>query len=95
MVPFITRDEYSKEGDQTASREWWGEKLNGAKGLPGFFFYHAQRLTAQERINSRGIELYFKYDTLPTNVHGYIQRVWLEIMRTATIQNGYTECYFA
>lgn len=95
MVPFITRDEYSKEGDQTASREWWGEKLNGAKGLPGFFFYHAQRLTAQERINSRGIELYFKYDTLPSNVHGYIQRVWLEIMRTATIQNGYTECYFA
>jgi hypothetical protein len=93
MVPFVNRDEYSNEGDATSSRTWWGKALNGQ--LPGFFFYHAQRLTAQERINSRGIELYFKYDTLPTNVHGYIQRVWLEIMRTATIQNGYTECYFA
>ena len=96
MVPFVNRDEYSNEGDATSTRSWWGKDLGGVGGqLPGFFFYHAQRLTAQERINSRGIELYFKYDTLPTNTNGYIQRVWLEVMRTATIQNGYTECYFA
>jgi hypothetical protein len=95
MVPFLTRDEYSKEGDLISAKKWLGTSQSGTKGLPGFFFYHAQRLTEQQRINSRGIELYFKYDTLPTNVHGYIQRCWLEIMRTATISNGYTECYFA
>ena len=93
MVPFVNRDEFSNEGDATSSRNWLGKDLD--EQLPGFFFYHAQRLTAQERINSRGIELYFKYETLPDNTHGYVQRVWLEVMRTATIQNGYTECYFA
>ena len=93
MVPFVNRDEYSNEGGLISSKKWWGKEFD--TNLPGFFFYHGQRLTAQERINSRGIELYFKYDELPSNTHGYIQRVWLEIMRTATIQNGYTECYFA
>jgi hypothetical protein len=94
MVPFLTREEYSNEGVSLSTRTWWGSPIN--TNLQGRLFHHSQRLTSQERINSRGIELYFKYDTLPsTNVKGWTQRVWLEVMRTATISNGYTECYFA
>jgi len=94
MVPFVTREEFSNEGDSLHSRTFFGYAINGE--LQGRFFHLSQKLTAQERINSRGIELYFKYEDLPTaGGTDYTQRVYLEVMRTATIQNGYTECYFA
>jgi hypothetical protein len=93
MVPFISREEYSAEGVSLSTRTWWGSPLN--TNLRGKFFHHSQRLTSQERINSRGIELYFRYEDLPAVAEGWTQRVWLEVMRTATIANGYTECYFA
>jgi len=98
MVPFINRELYSREGECLSTREYFG--YNQQTSLSGRMFYLAQKLTKQERINSRGIELYFKYDDLPNNVPAgfgtsYVQRVWLEVLRTATIQNGYTECYYA
>jgi hypothetical protein len=62
-------------------------------GQAGRFFWCSQRLTDQERINSRGIELYFKFSGIKAGT--YTQRVFLEVMRTATLANGYTECYFA
>tara|TARA_R110000764_G_scaffold121830_3_gene209459 strand:- start:1389 stop:2942 length:1554 start_codon:yes stop_codon:yes gene_type:complete len=94
MVPFVTREEYSNEGESLTTRKFLGRVQNTE--LDGRFFHLSQRLTSQERINSRGIELYFRYDGLPTAPGtDYTQRVFLEVMRTATIQNGYTECYFA
>ena len=93
MVPFISREEYSAEGVSLSTRTFWGSVFD--TNLRGKFFHHSQRLTSQERINSRGIELYFKYEDLPAVAEGWTQRVWLEVMRTATISNGYTECYFA
>ncbi len=98
MVPFINRELYSREGECLSTREYFD--FNQSTNLSGRMFYLAQKLTKQERINSRGIELYFKYDDLPNNSPAgfgtdYVQRVWLEVLRTATIQNGYTECYYA
>ena len=94
MVPFVSREEYSNEGDSLTTRTYFGYSEKAK--LQGRFFHLSQRLTSQERINSRGIELYFKYNALPVEGAGkYTQRVFLEVMRTATISNGYTECYFA
>ena len=94
MVPFVTREEFSNEGASISKRPFFGYTQD--EELQGRFFFLSQRLTSQERINSRGIELYFKYEDLPTAGGTlYTQRVYLEVMRTATIQNGYTECYFA
>lgn len=93
MVPFITREEYSNEGESLSARKWWDNSIKD--NLAGKFFHLSTKLTSQERINSRGIELYFKFENLPTNTKEYTHRVFLEVMRTATIQNGYTECYFA
>jgi hypothetical protein len=98
MVPFINRELYSREGETLSTRQYFG--YNQSDNLSGRMFYLAQKLTKQERINSRGIELYFRYDDLPNNSPNgfgtaYVQRVWLEVLRTATIQNGYTECYYA
>ena len=92
MVPFITREEFGNEGDILTGRKW----LNNAQHtLSGKFFWCSSRLGKQERINSRGIELYFQLEDLPASTAGYVQRVYLEVMRTATLTNGYLECYYA
>ena len=93
MVPFITREEYSNEGESLSGRKYWDNVIK--TNLQGKFFHLATKLTSQERINSRGIELYYKFEDLPANTKEYTHRVFLEVLRTATIQNGYTECYFA
>lgn len=93
MVPFITREEYSNEGESLSARKFWDNSIKD--NLAGKFFFLSTKLTSQERINSRGIELYFRFEDLPDNTKDYTHRVYLEVMRTATIQNGYTECYFA
>ena len=75
--------------------------------LAGDFFWAAGRLNKNQRINSRGIELYFKVDALPailsrqagdgtiTASPGYTQRVYMEVVRTATLGDGYFQCYYA
>ena len=93
MVPFVTREEYSNEGQSLSGRKYIGNVIS--TNLGGKFFHLATKLTSQERINSRGIELYYRFEDLPDNTKDYTHRVFLEVLRTATIQNGYTECYFA
>ena len=93
LVPFVNRQEYAFEGDVLTGRTYKGVATNLA--LQGLFNWNANRLGKQERINSRGIELYFKMADLAASTAGYTQRVYLEIMRTATLTNGYLECYFA
>lgn len=92
MVPFITRQEFANEGAILSSRTWLS---NAQTTLGGKFFWCSSRLGKQERINSRGVELYFQLEDLPASTAGYVQRVYLEVMRTATLTNGYTECYYA
>jgi hypothetical protein len=97
MVPFVNRQEYCSEGTSLSTRTFdltsIDSSADAALGLAGSFFWCSQRLTSQERINSRGIELYFKFSGI--DAANYTQRVYLEVMRTATLQNGYTECYYA
>jgi len=119
LVPFVNREEYCGEGDQTTTRSavGWVQGGNGATSgtqavranHPNFvskFFWSGARLNKNQRINSRGIELYFKVNELPTKITrndgatdfvspGYIQRVYMEVVRTATLSNGYFQCYYA
>tara|TARA_R110000803_G_scaffold88854_2_gene155871 strand:- start:1560 stop:3107 length:1548 start_codon:yes stop_codon:yes gene_type:complete len=124
LVPFINREEYSNEGDGITQRtlgltkKWTQGGQGTANGTPaqragkatlsGNFFWCASRLNKNQRINSRGIELYFKVNELPpvivrtdtdtavaTTSPGYTQRVYMEVVRTATLQDGYFQCYFA
>ncbi len=92
MIPFVNREEYSNEGESLSARTFNKHPIDTSLGNE--FFWGACRLTKQQRINSRGIELYFSQQ-MRANASGWVQRVWLEVMRTATLQNGYTECYFA
>ena len=76
-----------------------GQQGAGAVGVggqyPGTQFWNAMRLNRGERVNSRGIELYFKQDIDAVANTQFIQRVWLETLRTAVLQDGIMECFYA
>tara|TARA_R110000796_G_scaffold127568_2_gene242901 strand:+ start:143 stop:1639 length:1497 start_codon:yes stop_codon:yes gene_type:complete len=89
-VPFVVRQEYSGEGLVL------GGKFEGhdqTTALTNQFFYVAARLNRNERVNSRGIEMYLKYDTLGAGNHTV--RFYIEMMRMATLRNGITSVEYA
>ena len=100
MVPFITREEWNFEGQGLASGQFEGYSMKGENsGLAGRFFYQCYKLNRNERINSRGIELYQEFDPLP-NSKGAVAntatlRTYLEIVRVAQLQDGKMDCFFA
>ena len=67
---------------------------NGGQ-YPGTQFWNAMRLNRGERVNSRGIELYFKQDVDALANSNMVQRVWLETLRTAVLVDGVMSCYYA
>lgn len=57
-------------------------------------FWQAIRLNKNERVNSRGIELYNKVRTLPAGTQYQLQ-AWIELVRLATFEDGYLTSFFA
>ena len=107
MIPHISKDMYNQEGggtggggltDSLAAAQYNGHAPgSNTLGIRGQFFYQAHRLNKNERINSRGIELETQYSELPGLApnNNYTQRVWIELLRTATLNSGVFDCYFA
>jgi len=101
-VPYITRDEYNREGGGTGGGGLSSKERSGYNGnllsanWSGRYFHQAHRLNRNERINSRGIELETTYSSLPTSAGGsYTQRVWIEIVRSATLRDGMMDVFYA
>ena len=93
MVPFVTREEYSAEGVALTTDEFMGyvqQEGDAATevGVLGRFNWLSYRLNRNERINSRGLEYYWKYDGLD-NGGLYTQRCWLELAKISVLQAGY------
>jgi hypothetical protein len=103
LVPFVSREEYAREGVSISNINLEGRTLSGgANGaardidggaLGGRFFWCASKMPHNERVNSRGIEVYFDYVQLPDAT--YTMRCWLELVRVATLTNGIMETSFA
>jgi hypothetical protein len=100
MVPFISREEYNFEGDGLASAtyEGWQQKSDD-NGLANNFFYQAYKLNRNERVNSRGIELYNTWDKIKNSkavgTNSCTLRTFLEIVRVAQLVDGKIETFFA
>jgi hypothetical protein len=102
-LPMISRDEYynvgklapsdddSKTGLTAAKFEGHIQKLVSA-GLGGNFRWTAFRLNRGERVNNKGIDLVYK-NTVPAG--NYTLRVWVELLKVATIEGGKMNAYFA
>ena len=77
------------------------QDLTANSNLPGQMMWFASRLNKGERVNSRGIELYFKFGAMPLKSTGpdtyadYVQRCWLEQIKVAELSNGVMTSYFA
>jgi hypothetical protein len=102
IPPMVTREEYSAEGTALTGEEFMGWDQNegtlaGAgtgRGLLGRFAWNSFRLNRNERVNSRGLEIYYKYVTLSTE-SAYTQRSWLELAKVTVISNGYVTTQLA
>lgn len=89
-LPFVTRQEYSGEGNTIASATYEGNTQNASRGIDSNFFFQAYKLPAG-RVNARGLELTTKLDSLPALASGqnYTQRSYVEIGRVAVLKNGF------
>ena len=100
MVPFVTREEYNFEGQglSSATYEGWGQNSDD-NGLANNFFYQAYKLTRNERVNSRGLEIYNTWDKIKNSkasgTNTCTLRTYLEIVRVAQLQDGKMETFFA
>ncbi len=93
-VPFRNRENYSSQQNTEGEQLVYGRSY--ATFMDGHQFWQAIRLNKNERVNSRGIELYNKVVTLPTTGSpNYQLMAWIELVRLATFENGYLESFFA
>jgi hypothetical protein len=94
MVPFVTREEYANEGTALTYDDFMGyqQNLGGQNdtdtGLQARFGWNGFRLNRNERVNSRGIELFFRFQDLDEN-GTYIQRSWIELVKLTQLVDGY------
>lgn len=100
MVPFVTREEYCAEGVGLTSDQVEGYDQNtgdaaAEEGVLGRFNWLSYRLNRNERINSRGIEYYWKYQGLDNSDGSYTQRTWLELAKLTTLSGGYVSTQLA
>jgi len=108
MVPFVTREEYSFQGDITTgvlindiaqNEQTAGAVDTAAQGLVNQFFYQAYKLNRNERVNQRGVELNVNYNGLMNLSDGtsdnYTLRSYVELVKVARLQNGVLESFFA
>jgi hypothetical protein len=88
--PFVTREEYSAEGNVLTSATFEKVAQNSSKGLLGNFFFQSYKLPAG-RVNARGLELTTQMNSLPTlaGSNTYTQRTWIEIGRIAQLKGGF------
>tara|TARA_R110000796_G_scaffold130376_4_gene246011 strand:+ start:833 stop:2296 length:1464 start_codon:yes stop_codon:yes gene_type:complete len=99
VVPFVSRDFYGGESRTTSTTKFMGRNQKSPfHGLRGRFFFQSWRLNRSERISSRGIELYQTYNqvqALKAATDTYTLKVWLEVLKYATLEDGVMTCYFA
>ncbi len=97
-VPHICRDSFDREdggegGGLSDTYLYNGYGLsNSTEGLAGKFFYLGYRLNRNERVNSRGIQLELQYSNVKSGT--YTHRTWLELVKSATLDNGKFSCDF-
>ena len=93
-MPMVGRDLYSGQG-QLSTGSATGPFFAGYGGdisTRSRFFHLAYRLNRNERVNSRGIEIYDKRTTMSESA---TLRVWIQVVRTATLSDGVLEVAYA
>ena len=91
QVPFITRQEYSREMTDTITARTF-EGIGQRASLGGNLHYLAVKPEREERINNQGIDIVLK-GTWPAE--SLTLMVWISLRKVARLQGGRLDCYFA
>lgn len=91
MVPFVTRQEYSREMTDIITQRTFEGNIQ-KDGLEGHFHFLAVKPEREERINNQGIDIILK-GTWPADPLTLC--CWISLRKVARIQNGRLDCYFA
>ena len=87
-VPHVTRAMYSRQGNSIVEKKFEGYVMDEATELPGQFCVQAYRFPDGQRVDSRGLELHYKYSHLDGALAPFTQRVYIEIEKRVSIING-------
>ena len=90
-VPFITRQEFSREGAEIITDRTF-EKNAQRGALGGNLNFLCVKPAREERINNQGIDLVFKGTWADESL---TLMVWLGLRKVARISDGRLDCYFA
>ena len=98
LTPYCGRQEYSNEGNSLTRRTLQGHVVNDV--FAGTAFWQAARLNKGERVNSRGLELYYNVNmpdagSSPAVNDAYTLRVFLETIKFASLKDGLVETMLA
>ena len=95
-LPFVTREEYSAEGNILTAGTFEANVQNASTGVLGNFFFQAYKLPTG-RVNARGLELTTQVNSLPAlaGTQTYTQRTFIEVSRVAVLENGFLTGGFA
>ena len=96
LPPMVTRDEYQTSSVSALTTDTFeGYSQNDdISGLRGLSRWTAIKPNKGQRVNNKGIDLTYKSSAMPGAVN-YTLRAYLELVKTATIEAGEFECYFA
>ena len=91
--PYISKDEYTSELGIVTAQRVQGFSLKDY--IESSSYWVTDRLNRNERVNSRGIELYNYYNQgLPAS-QTLTLRCWLETVRLAKLEDGVLDCVYA
>ncbi len=97
QVPMVTHDEIVKRSTVSSITDETMEGLiQGAigTGVEELFRWNSIRPNKGERVNSKGMDLHYKIATGLAD-GTYTLRVYVELLKVATIEGGRFACYFA
>tara|TARA_R100000951_G_scaffold39637_2_gene33438 strand:- start:1385 stop:2761 length:1377 start_codon:yes stop_codon:yes gene_type:complete len=94
--PHIARTMYARQGYSLADKKFEGHVVGGVnqKELSGQEFYTGYRFNDGERVDSRGLELHSKLDTMTGAEAPYVSRVWILQEKVMTIVDGKADVMF-
>ena len=86
---YVSRAAYSGEGEGITTQKYGGEAQDD--DLLGMNFWQGFKLIDGQRLDSKGADLH----TQITLTENCTNRVWLEVLRYATLKDGRMACYYA
>lgn len=94
--PHMARAMYARQGYSIADKKFEGHAVGGTNQteLSGQEFYTGYRFNDGERVDSRGLEIHSKIDTMTGAQAPFVSRVWILQEKIMTIVDGKVDVMF-